>query len=88
MTDRDSLHRAVSDWVDHEPVGLFFLHRDHFGKICFWEDRILKLKEMEPSLKAAVERLVDAFGCTKLEIRTRSGKADRVVVTRPVSGRD
>lgn len=84
MKTRAQLHDTIDKWWEAKNVGNLIIYRapnsDQADTII---EKVVKVREMEPTTRAAFEMFMDDLGVERGEIaRNSDGKPDRVKLTR------
>ena len=88
MKSREEMHLALDDWWGNDTVGNIIMYRApgaKFGDVIL--EHVVKLREMKPEVRAAVEFIMDELGIERGELfRNKQGEPDRIKITRRYDG--
>lgn len=88
MKSRDEVSRLFEKWWVTDTVGNFIVYRApgaRYGDVIL--EQVVKAREMEPSIRAAFEMLMDELQIERAEMfRDKDGRPDRIKITRRYDG--
>ena len=84
MKSREQLHATLDKWWEAKAVGNLIVYRAPNSNLADTIiERVVKVKEMPPTTRAAFEMFMDALGVERGEVaRNSDGAPDRVKLTR------
>lgn len=81
---------VLRKWFDEDITGnIIFYHSPHSGGAEAIIEQVIKVREMEPTTRAAFGMLMDDLGVERGEVfRDKDGNPDRIKLTRRFSADD
>ena len=84
MRTREEVHEIVDEWINDEMTGnIIIYHAPHSGGYEAIIEQVVKVREMEPTTRAAFGMFMDDLNIERGEVvRNKDGEPDRVKLTR------